>query len=55
MNGHPLTSIDYHEDLGITFDCILNFHQQTIGRERFTRLNVYPIEVFPEILSCCLG
>ena len=29
MNGHPLTSIDYHKDLGVTFDCNLNFHQHT--------------------------
>ena len=29
MNGQPLTSVDYHKDLGITFDCYLNFHQQT--------------------------
>ena len=29
MNGHPLTSVDYHKDLGVTFDCNLNFHQHT--------------------------
>ena len=29
MNGHPLTSIDYHKDLGVTFNCNLNFHQHT--------------------------
>ena len=23
------TSVDYHKDLGVTFDCYLNFHQQT--------------------------
>ena len=27
MNRHPLTSADYHKDLGVTFDCSLNFHQ----------------------------
>ena len=25
--GHPLTSLDYHKDLGVTFDCNLNFYQ----------------------------
>ena len=29
MNGHPLTSVDHHKDLGVTFDCYLNFHQHT--------------------------
>ena len=29
INGQPLTSVDYHKDLGVTFDCYLNFHQQT--------------------------
>ena len=29
MNGHPLTSVDHHNDLGVTFDCYLNFHQHT--------------------------
>ena len=29
MNGHPLTSVDHHKDLGVTFDCHLNFHQHT--------------------------
>ena len=24
-----MTSVDYHKDLGATFDCYLNFHQQT--------------------------
>ena len=24
-----MTSVDYHKDLGVTFDCYLNFHQQT--------------------------
>ena len=23
--GHPLTSLDCHKDLGVTFDCNLNF------------------------------
>ena len=27
MNGHPLTSVDHHKDLGVMFDCYLNFHQ----------------------------
>ena len=21
INGQPLTSVDYHKDLGVTFDC----------------------------------
>ena len=29
MNGQLLTSVDYHKDLGVSFDCNLNFHQQT--------------------------
>ena len=29
MNGHRLTSVDYHNNLGVTFDCNLNFHQHT--------------------------
>ena len=29
MNGHPLTSVDHHRDLGVMFDCYLNFHQHT--------------------------
>ena len=29
INGQPLTSVDYHKDLGVTFNCYLNFHQQT--------------------------
>ena len=29
INGQPLTSVDYRKDLGVTFDCNLNFHQQT--------------------------
>ena len=30
INGHPLiTPVDYHKDLGVTFDCNLNFHQPT--------------------------
>ena len=24
-----MTSVDYHKDLGVTFDCYLNFQQQT--------------------------
>ena len=24
-----MTSVDYHKDLGVTFDYYLNFHQQT--------------------------
>ena len=27
MNGYPLTSMDHHKDLGLMFDCYLNFHQ----------------------------
>ena len=29
INGQPLTSVDYHKDLRVTFDCYLKFHQQT--------------------------
>ena len=29
MNRHPLTSVDHHKDLGVTFDCYLNFYQHT--------------------------
>lgn len=29
INGQPLTSVEYHKDLGVTFDCHPNFHQQT--------------------------
>ena len=29
MNDHPLTSVDYHKDLRVTFDCKLSFHQHT--------------------------
>ena len=29
MNRHPLTSVDHHKDLGVTFDCYLNFQQHT--------------------------
>ena len=29
INRQPLTSVDYHKDLGVTFDFYLNFHQQT--------------------------
>ena len=24
-----MDNLDYHKDLGVTFDCYLNFHQQT--------------------------
>ena len=30
MNGHPLTSIDYRKDLGVTFDSNLKFHQHLL-------------------------
>ena len=26
---HPQTSVDNHKDLGVTYDCCLNFHQHT--------------------------
>ena len=29
INGHSLTSVDHHKDLGVMFDCYLNFHQHT--------------------------
>ena len=29
MYAHPLTSVDHHRDLGVMFDCYLNFHQHT--------------------------
>ena len=25
MNGHPLTSVDHHKDLGVMFDCFSEF------------------------------
>ena len=29
LNRHPLTSVGHHKDLGVMFDCCLNFHQHT--------------------------
>ena len=29
MNGHSLTSVNHHKDLGVMFDCYQNFHQHT--------------------------
>ena len=29
MNGHSLTSVDHHKDLGVMLDCYLNFQQHT--------------------------
>ena len=29
MNTHPLISVNHHRDLGVMFDCYLNFHQHT--------------------------
>ena len=29
LNGYPLTSVDYHKDLDVTFDCNPNFQRHT--------------------------
>ena len=29
LNEHSLTLVDYHKNLGVTFDCNLNFHRRT--------------------------